>query len=301
MYFCETFQYFNSVPLLCFVILSPDVGAAEDRENLMLSSGPIQEQEANQEMRKENCLRVSTETPMSTDQEDQLPSLEATAVGFVYPEISESVSNINNNCRPKQMNSAIGSCGNSVMVDDPVSHNSTLNPDCVVASSITSSICLPSDISSSPSLVSEAVASNDCPTLTATSSATYPATMTPSDVHLYCPTSEETAMASQVSVASAVALDCTTASMSATESHFCTEESAATDATSSLEQPSGWALYGTKTPVIPVAEKADSGKFIGMYTRHSFRYLTFLCSIYRKHVQCVYDRFRKRTDKSLTL
>lgn len=256
----------------------------------MLSSPPIQEEEANQEMRKENCLRVSTETPMSTDQEDQLPSMEATATaaGFVYPEISESVSNINSNCRPLQMKRAIG----SVMVDDPVSHSSTPNPDYVVTSSITTSSCLPQDISSSPglscSLVSEAVANNDCPTLTATSSATYPATMTPSDDHLYCPTSEETAMASQVSVASAVTLDCTTASMSTVEPDFCTVESAATDITNSLEQTSGWAIPGTKTPVIPVPENANSGKYIGMYRRHSFIYLTFLCCIHRKHVQCVY-------------
>lgn len=260
---------------LYFVIVSPDVEAAKDQKKL------IQEHEAYQEVRKENCLRVSTETPMSTDQEDELPSLEATATaaGFVCPEISESVSNIKSSCRPLQMNSAIGSCYSSVMADDPVSHSSTRNPDCVVTSSVATSVCSLSDISSSPnlscSLVSEAVSNNDCPSLTATSSATYPATTTASDVHLYCPTSEDAAMALQVSdatsVASAVAVDCTTASMSAAESDFCTEESAATDINNSSEQPSGWAICGTKTPVIPIAENAGSGKFIGMYRRHSFK------------------------------
>lgn len=276
---------------------APDVGTAEDQENMMLSSAQIQEHEANQEMRKENYLRVCTETPMATDQEDQLPSLEATATaaGFVYPEISESVSNINSNCRPLQMNNAIGSCCNSEMADDPVSHSSAPNSDCVVTSSITTSVSLPTNISSSPSfscsLVSEAVANNDCPTLPATFSATYPATMTSSDVHVYCPTSEETAMASQVSdatsVASAVAFDCTTASLSAAESDFCTEESAATAITNSLEQPSGWAICGTKTPVIPVAENADSGKFIGMYRRHSLKYLNSYV-IYTGNMYSVY-------------
>lgn len=282
MHIYETLQYFNSFPLLCFVIFSPDAEAAEDQKNLMLSSAPIQELDANQEMRKENCLTVGTETPMSTDQEDELLSLEATAIAaaaFVCPEISESVSNIKSNCRPLQMNSAFGSCCDSVMADDPISHSSTRIPDCVVTSSVATSVCSPSDISSSSNLscrlVSEAAANNDCPSLTTTSSATYPATKTASDVHLYCPTSEETAMASQVtdatSVASAVVVDCTTASMSAAESDFCTEENAATDINNSSEQPSGWAICGTKTPVIPIAENAGSGKFIGTYTRHSFK------------------------------
>lgn len=299
-------QIICSKPFFSYVIFSPDIGAGDDQGNFMSSSAAAihEEEEANQETRGEENT-VSKETLMATDQDEQSPSLEAvaSAASFICPEVAVTVSHTKSSSRLLQMNSAVGSSDYYAMHDDPVSRS--MNADCS-SSSITRGVSLPSDIySSSPGLsrspASEVVERNDCPTLAVTSSTTTcPSTMMPSDVSLYCPTSEET---TATSVAASVSLDRPTASLyaAAAESEFYSEDGASNDVAKSFEQPSGWDICGSKTPAIPTAGNTASGKCFGMYRRNSLKYLAHLNFIYKKHIQCVYDNFHKHTGENLTL